>query len=246
MIATTVTAAGRRAWYRESFRALYAGGLAVALMASAGCSSIIPGADRDPPVLYDLSPKSTFAPNLPKVDWQLIVEVPIAAAGLSSSRIALKRHVLRLEYYAKTSWTDLAPRMVQTLIVESFENSGKIVSVGRESAGLRSDFVLKTELREFQADYTGGAKKKGAKGSGPRVRVRLNAKLVLMPQRTIIAGVTIERFITAKSNSMSAIIMAYDYALGKTLKRLVAWTLRTGHKAWKKRSRRSRIKGLEG
>ena len=236
MIATTFAAAGRRAWCRL----LGAGGLAVALMAGAGCSSIIPGADRDPPMLFDLSPKSTFAPDLPKVDWQLIVEVPIAAAGLSSSRIALKRHPLRLEYYAKTSWTDLAPKMVQTLIVESFENSGKIVSVGRESAGLRSDFVLKTELREFQADYTGGAKK-GAKGSGPRVRVRINAKLVLMPQRTIIAGMTVERFITAKSNSMSAIVMAYDYALGKTLKRLVAWTLLTGHKAWRKWPRRSRI-----
>ncbi len=236
MNATTFAAACRRA----PWRVLGAGGLAVAVMTSAGCSSIFPGTERDPPMLFDLSPKSTFAPNLPKVRWQLIVEVPIAAAGLSSSRIALKRHPLRLEYYAKTSWTDLAPKMVQTLIVESFENSGKIVSVGRESAGLRSDFVLKTELREFQADYTGGAKN-GAKGGAPRVRVRINAKLVLMPQRTIIAGVTIEKFITAKSNSMSAIVTAYDSALGKTLKGLVAWTLRTGHKAWKKRPRRSRI-----
>ncbi len=236
MNATTFAAACRRA----PWRVLGAGGLAIAVMTSAGCSSIFPGTDRDPPMLFDLSPKSTFAPNLPKVRWQLIVEVPIAAAGLSSSRIALKRHPLRLEYYAKTSWTDLAPKMVQTLIVESFENSGKIVSVGRESAGLRSDFVLKTELREFQADYTGGAKNV-AKGGAPRVRVRINAKLVLMPQRTIIAGVTIEKFITAKSNSMSAIVTAYDNALGKTLKGLVAWTLRTGHKAWKKRPRRSRI-----
>ena len=236
MNATTFAAACRRV----PWRVLGAGGLAVAVMTSAGCSSVFPGTDRDPPMLFDLSPKSTFAPNLPKVRWQLIVEVPIAAAGLSSSRIALKRHPLRLEYYAKTSWTDLAPKMVQTLIVESFEISGKIVSVGRESAGLRSDFILKTELREFQADYTGGAKN-GAKGGAPRVRVRINAKLVLMPQRTIIAGVTIEKFITAKSNSMSAIVTAYDNALGKTLRGLVAWTLRTGHKAWKKRPRRSRI-----
>lgn len=245
MNATTFAVTCLRTPWRASRRVLGAGGLAVALMASAGCSSIIPGADRDPPMLFDLSPKSTFPADLPKVRWQLIVEPPIAAAGLSSSRIALKRHPLRLEYYAKTSWTDLAPKMVQTLIVESFENSGKIISVGRDSAGLRSDFVLKTELREFQADYTGDAKK-GAKNSGPRVRVRINAKLVLMPQRTIIAGITIERSVIAKSNSMTAIVMAYDYALGKTLKRLVAWTLRTGSKAWKKRPRKSRIKGLAG
>ena len=217
-------------------RSVLASGLVIAAIAISGCSSIIPGADRDPPELYDLSPKSTFAPDTPTVGWQLIVERPIAAAGLSSSRIALKRHALKLEYYAKTSWTDLAPKMVQTLIVESFENSRRIVSVGRESAGLRSDFVLKTELREFQAEYLGGAK-----NGAPRVRVRVNAKLVLMPQRTIVAGITIEKFVTAKSNSMAAIVRAFDYSLGKTLRRLVGWTLKTGDKAWKKRPRRSRI-----
>ncbi len=230
MNATNIVAAGRRA--------LSAGAIAITVIAVSGCSSIIPGADRDPPELFDLSPKSTFAPNLPTVGWQLIVERPIAAAGLSSSRIALKRNALQLEYYAKTSWTDLAPKMVQTLIVESFENSRRIVSVGRESAGLRSDFVLKTELREFQAEYDNAAK-----GAAPRVRVRINAKLVIMPQRIIIAGMTIEKFVTAKSNTMPAIVKAFDYALGKTLKGLVGWTLRTGAKAWKKRSRKSRIGG---
>lgn len=221
-------------------RAYWVGGLAVALVAVSGCSSIIPGADRDPPELFDLSPKSTFAPDLPKVNWQLIVERPVAAAGLSSSRIALKRHPLRLEYYAKTTWTDIAPKMVQTLMVESFENSGRIVAVGRESAGLRSDFILKTEMREFQAEYSDGLKN-SAKSNAPRVRIRISAKLVLMPQRIIVAGKTIEKVVSAESNSMSAIVRAFDRALGKALKNLVAWTLRTGHKAWKKRPRRSRI-----
>lgn len=221
-------------------RAHWVGGLAVALVAVSGCSSIIPGADRDPPELFDLSPKSTFAPDLPKVNWQLIVERPVAAAGLSSSRIALKRHPLRLEYYAKTTWTDIAPKMVQTLMVESFENSGRIVAVGRESAGLRSDFILKTEMREFQAEYSDGLKN-SAKSNAPRVRIRISAKLVLMPQRIIVAGKTIEKVVSAESNSMSAIVRAFDRALGKALKNLVAWTLRTGHKAWKKRPRRSRI-----
>jgi len=236
MNVTTLAAACRQA----PCRAHWAGGLAVALVAVSGCSSIIPGADRDPPELFDLSPKSTFAPNLPKANWQLIVERPIAAAGLSSSRIALKRHPLRLEYYAKTTWTDIAPKMVQTLMVESFENSGRIVAVGRESAGLRSDFVLKTEMREFQAEYTSGIKN-GAKTNAPRIRIRISAKLVLMPQRIIIAGKTIEKVVKAETNSMAAIVRAFDRALGKTLKNLVAWTLRTGDKAWKARSRRSRI-----
>ena len=43
--------------------------------------------------------------------------------------------------------------MVQILVVEFFENAKKILGVGREQIGLRSDFVLKNELREFQAEY---------------------------------------------------------------------------------------------
>ena len=36
----------------------------------------LPGSG-DPSRLYVLTPKSTFPENLPTVDWQLLVEVPI-------------------------------------------------------------------------------------------------------------------------------------------------------------------------
>ena len=39
--------------------------------------------------------------------------------------------------------------MVQTLLVESFENTGKIVAVARKATDIRADYVLKTDLREF-------------------------------------------------------------------------------------------------
>lgn len=214
---------------RRRFVRLLGGGLAI--IGTGGCNSLLPGAERDPPKLYDLSPKSTFAPDLPKAHWQLVIETPVAAAGLSSARVALKRNPLQLEYFARVAWTDTAPRMVQTLMVESFENSGEIVSVGREDAGLRSDFVLKTELREFQAEYL---KTDGA----PRIRVRINAKLVQMPERKIIASKTIEYLVSAEANAMRAIINTFDEALGKTMKGLVEWALRAGDKSWSARAAR--------
>jgi cholesterol transport system auxiliary component len=62
------------------------------------------------------------------------------------------------------------------------------------------------------------------------VRVRLNAKLVKMPQREIVAHQTFERRVRAQENRMDAIIDAFDDALGKTLKSVVVWTLETGEK----------------
>ena len=62
------------------------------------------------------------------------------------------------------------------------------------------------------------------------MRVRLNAKLVKMPQREIVAHQTFERRVRAQENRMNAIIDAFDDALGKTLKSVVVWTLETGDK----------------
>ena len=174
--------------------------------------------------MYRLTPKSRFPDELPKADWQLILESPIANAGLNTTRVALQRDPTRLEYYARSSWTDLAPLMVQTLMVESFENSGRIVSVGREAIGLRADFVLKSELREFQAEYFDTDR--------PRIRVAINAKLVQMPRRAIVGSQSFERYSEAGADAMPEIIAAFDDALGKVLKELVAWTLVTGEENW--------------
>ena len=194
----------------------------------------IPGVNESPPRLYVLTPKSTYPDNLQRVDWQLLVETPVSPAGLNTARIALQDSPIELRYFEFANWIDFAPKMVQALIIESFENSGKIVSVGREQIGLRSDFLLKTELREFQAEYEerlpSGTKELGPTAAPPWARVRLNVKLVKMPQREIVAHQTFERRVRAQENRMSAIIDAFDDALGKTLKSVVVWTLETGQK----------------
>ena len=111
----------------------------------AGCGAL-PGGGP-PADMFTLTPKNTFDAGLPSVDWQLVVEEPSAAGGLQVQNIALRTRAIELQYFAGARWTERAPRMVQTLLVESFENSGKIVAVGRQTIGLRSDFNLKIELR---------------------------------------------------------------------------------------------------
>lgn len=205
--------------------------VAVATLALSGCIDL-PISKDDAPRLYVLTPKSTFPEDLKAVKWQLLVDSPVSPAGLNTARIALQDSPIELRYFSLASWTDFAPSMVQALTVESFENSGKIVSVGREQIGLRADFLLKTELREFQAEYEerlpANTTALGPTASPPWARVRINAKLVKMPQREIVAHQTFERRIRAKANTMSDIIDAFDEALGKTLKSMVVWTLETG------------------
>ena len=181
------------------------------------CEGLIPGSGP-PPALYTLTPKSKFDLRMQPVDWQLVVEEPLAAGGLNVARIALRTGPMRLDYFAGVQWTERAPRMVQTLLVESFENSARIVAVGRQAIGLRSDYNLKSELREFQAEYA-------SEGAAPQVRVRLNVKLIKQPRRNIIGNQSFEAVIQAEDNTMAAVIRAFDDALGKVLRRSVKWTL---------------------
>ena len=203
----------------RAYRNICSGTLFLTLaLVLAGCSgNILPGAGNDPPKLYVLTPKNTFSNKLPKVDWQLTVAFPIADTALNTARIALRHSPISLEYYARANWVDTAPQMIQTLLVESYENTGKIVSIGRQSVTLRADYSLLTDLREFQAEYMGDGP--------PRVRVRLNAKLVRMPQRTILATETFEFIEAAASSDLETVVGAFDMALGKTLKRIVEWSL---------------------
>lgn len=190
--------------------------VATAAAALAGCA--LPGSG-EPPQLYSLTPKSTFDPDLPAVDWQLIVERPITSAGLNSQRIALQRTPVTLDYFAHASWTDTAPQLVQSLLIESFENTGKIRAVSREATQLRADYVLQLELREFQAESDPA-------GQPPLVRVRLNAKLIRMPDRTIVGSDTVERTARAAKGDLPNVVLAFDDALGKVMKRIVEWTLK--------------------
>ena len=194
--------------------------LAAAAVPLAGCAAgaLIPKAEQRPN-LYVLTPKSTFAADVPKVVWQLAVDLPQAPAGIDTPRIALMHQPVQLDYYARANWIDRAPAMVQALLIESFENTGKIVGVGRMSVNLRADYVLATELREFQVEYF--------EGGLPKVHVRINAKLVKFPERAIVGNTTAENKIEAASDTMDDIIPAFDEALGKSLRDVVVWTLQS-------------------
>jgi cholesterol transport system auxiliary component len=173
-----------------------------------------------PPDLYVLSPKSTFPDDLPTVDWQLVVEEPSTAKGIDTDRIAIAPHPLEVKYLAGSRWADRAPRMIQQLLIQSFENSQKIVSVGRQSIGLRSDFLLKIELREFQAEKTAAG--------DTQVRVRLNLKLVRQAVGMIVASQSFESVKPASGEQVPDIVQAFDDAVGAVMKRAVAWTLKAG------------------
>jgi cholesterol transport system auxiliary component len=189
-----------------------------------GCAAALELANRQPPDLYALTPKSTFEEGLPEVDARLSIEVPTATAGLNTARIALQPTPTTLQYYAAAAWIDVLPVMIQNLLIESFDNVGAIDVLGREVVGVRADYGLLTHIREFQAEYANP-------GAAPLVRVRLQARLIRLPRRTSLAATSAEVFVQAQATSVAAIVRAFDEAFGKATKRVVEWTIQELAKA---------------
>ncbi|MDF1720193.1 MAG: ABC-type transport auxiliary lipoprotein family protein [Minwuia sp.] len=186
----------------------------------AACGNFL-GVPRAASNIYTLTPKSTFAAGMPRVDWQLVIEEPLASGGLEGARIAVRPNDLEMKYFADTRWTERAPKMIQTLLVESFENSGTIIAVGRQAIGLRADFSLKTELREFQVEsYRNG-----------QVRVRVNAKLIRQARQTITNSASFEATAQPTGPGIALAVRAFDAALGAVLRDIVEWTIREGQAA---------------
>jgi cholesterol transport system auxiliary component len=188
----------------------------VFILALAGCSGLLGG--NAPVQLYRLTPKTTYPPNLPHRSVQLLVDVPFAPAGLDTSRIALSRSPVSIDYFADSEWTDRAPLLVQTAILQSFENSRAITAIDRESVGLRADFILKAEMRHFEAVYD------SANGP-PEVWVVVNVRLVDPSSRDVVAQASFEERRRASANNVPSIVSAFDEALGAVMKGIVVWTV---------------------
>jgi cholesterol transport system auxiliary component len=189
------------------------------VLGAAGCAGLF---TKTPLPLYRLTAPTGFPPGLPHVPVQLVVATPQALNGLDTARIAISRPALSFDYLADGEWTDRAPDVVRTAIVEGFENSKTLAGVGRESVTLRSDFILDSELRHFEAIYDSQAV---ANKAAPTVQVTLALKLIKVPSQTIVAQGVVSARQAAAANTTPEIAAAFDAALAGAVKEVVAWTL---------------------
>jgi cholesterol transport system auxiliary component len=186
-----------------------------ALLAVAGCGSLI-GPSGPPPQIYRLAPEFPAAAGGASVTWQLSVGRPNTTQTLDSERIALTRGAA-MDYYADAQWNDTAPRLFQSLLVEAFERSGRIKAVAPESEGMHTDYLLVTELRDFDAQYD------SANGA-PLVVVDVAAKLI-DSRGKVVAARGVQQTARASQNSVASVVEAFDQATSAALTDIVTWTL---------------------
>lgn len=175
-----------------------------------------------PTDLFVLTPKSTFAANLPRLSQQIVIEEPTATAAVDTDQIAVHPTPLQVEYLPGVRWVDRAPLIVQALLIESFENSGKVAAVGRSTVGLRPDYIIVTDVREFQAHLPDGEDE----DAPLEIHVRLNLKIIDSFSDQIIGSNSVTEVVNTESDEMLDIAKAFDAALGRAMRDSVEWSIR--------------------
>jgi ABC-type uncharacterized transport system auxiliary subunit len=137
----------------------------------AGCSILGAGNARERSTIYDLDPRVAADPSWPSVDWQLSLPSAGASRVTDSLRIAVRPTPNELQVYKGAVWSRSPTDMVETAILRTLEDSGKIAAVARQGSGISADYKLVLELRRFESAYT-------TAGMPPTVKIELNAKLL--------------------------------------------------------------------
>lgn len=155
----------------------------------------------------------------PEVDWTLLIQRPRTDRMRDSDRIMVRVGDSRLEPYPGAVWLDELPDMVQALMIEAFEDSGRFVAVGRTGA-IRSPLSLVTEIRRFEAVDSGGGMLE--------IELSLQARLVDHASERVRSSRTFTRRHEVQGSGVEALIPAFEAAMSALFADIADWLLAEG------------------
>jgi cholesterol transport system auxiliary component len=187
-----------------------------ALMLTPSACSLLGGGTQT--ALYTLTSVTELPGRGPKLRIQMLVDRPTASDALDTVRIALRRNQLSFDYFADSAWTDPAPAMIQALLVDSLQRSGRVTAASRDTLAIRGDYELRVELRHFEAEYQG-------KSALPTIRVEFGLILVRVADRAIVGTHSIATWAKPGANDVPAIVAGFDQALHRAMSDTLTWAL---------------------
>ncbi len=99
---------------------------------------------------YEISVPASLSGTSGGTRAQLLIKVPNALKAIDSDRIVVKSGLNIITYLEGAQWSDTVPRMVQSKLVEAFENTGSTGATAKPGDGLVIDYQLIPDLRRFE------------------------------------------------------------------------------------------------
>jgi cholesterol transport system auxiliary component len=142
---------------------------------------------------------------------QLVVNEPTAVQALDTDRI-LVRDASALAYLPDAQWADRLPRLMQTRMIQAFENASRLGRVGRPGDRVVADVALNADIRSF-----------GIEAASGEAVVEITARIVSDRTGRVLAARAFSARLPANPSNGAASAQALDQALGQVLRDLVRW-----------------------
>ncbi|MEL6365688.1 MAG: ABC-type transport auxiliary lipoprotein family protein, partial [Pseudomonadota bacterium] len=112
------------------------------------CVSVLP--ETPPP-----APRFTLDAPTPRFDGvpvaaTIAVERPSSLAALDTTAVAIVKDGYRVAYHRDLEWSDRAPRLVETMIIRTLENTDLFPNAGRRTKVGAARYRLYTDIRAFE------------------------------------------------------------------------------------------------
>ena len=147
---------------------------------------------------------------------QILVAGPTALRALDSEQIVIRVSPSEIQYLSRAQWGDKLPRMVQSKLVEAFENSGKLGGVGLPGQGLAIDYQVVTDIRSFEIDAS----------SGNQAVIEISVK-ILNDRNGSVRAQKVFRAMAPAGGDNVGFVKALDRAFSTVVSEIVSWTLRS-------------------
>lgn len=165
-----------------------------------------------PPQTFDLS--AVNAGLLARhTRGQIEIIEPSATPALDSDRIVIRTAPEAIAYLTGAQWSARLPALVQTRLIQTFENAKLTQSVGSPGQRFTADYALTSEIRSFEIDVSRG-----------EAQVEVAARLVAEASGRIVAAQIFSAKVPATLTQSSVPAAALDAALADVMRAIVHWT----------------------
>jgi phospholipid/cholesterol/gamma-HCH transport system substrate-binding protein len=165
--------------------------------------------------VFDLAAATKDLPPAPAEppSWLLVVPEPTTLMGFNTDKILLQPSTGESVPLANARWGDNVPILVQSKVVQSFENAGLARSVSRARDGAAGDYQLILDIRTFQI----------SKAAEPATaEIDFIAKLIDKDGKIVNAS-TFQGNAPVEGDGAQAYVNAIDKVFAKLAGELIGW-----------------------
>lgn len=181
-----------------------------------GLERMTGGAKKSTAHVYDLAAAHEFPPIAKRPAGQLVIPEPEILGNLFNDEMVVKSPTGERNTTFVAKWPDTLSRVLQSRIIQSFENADVMKSLGRQTDGLKVDYQLLLDVRQFQV----------ITADQPHADIEFSAKIVADTGK-ILGAKIFKVSVPARVTDEQGIAAALNAAFAKAAAELVAWTCAT-------------------